>query len=628
MASDSPPLPPLGCDLKQLRKELADFQTSICKEVRQMFDRHEATMGQVSKRMSAHHTPAKPHKASLSSISGTADSAAPILLGHSDQVHVIEIMGGDPSPPGSMLEDEGEKRCHQYVNEHSLQLEKNVLDAQQACPSEPGTPGNGSKHDVDKAKDEAELECFAEVVHEKHHPQAHGVFGNLGTMDHYDLIEPVYHVTDFYKTEGFAQKIARSSNFENITLGVISANAIYLGIDTDRNKESFILDSHWAFQFCDHLFCTFFVAELVTRFAAFKWKRNCMRDGWFRFDTFLVALMVLETWVFPVVFSIIGGSVSLPTAPLRLLRLMRLSRLVRLIKNLPELLTMFKGMFVASRAVGASMLMVLLLLYVFGIIVHMGLSSEEGLEDMFGSLPRCMWTLLIKGTFMDDVGATLTDILDRGQVNTYLSTFIFLLFILLSATTVMNMLIGVLCEVVSKVAQSEQDEAAITAMKETILVELLQFDDDGNGMISKAELEKVMSSRQAIRTLRSIEVDTDCLETLKQMLFWNRPDDAEVHIERIMELLLNYRGSLHVTVKHLVDAQAFTRAFVTHQIKVQTEQMEGCLSELNSVTALMRSDSMDNLASGLRYATWPAEPPLMDDDVQLPGGIKDEDEAV
>jgi len=334
----------------------------------------------------------------------------------------------------------------------------------------------------------------------------------------------------------------------------------------------------------------------------------------------------METWVFPVIFSIIGGSLTLPTAPLRLLRLMRLSRLVRLIKNLPELLTMFKGMFVASRAVGASMLMVLLLLYVFGIIIHMGLSSEEGLEDLFGSLPRCMWTLLIQGTFMDDVGATLTDLLDRGKLNTVLSTCVFLLFILLSATTVMNMLIGVLCEVVSKVAQSEQDEAAITAMKETILVELKTFDDDGNCMISKAELEQVMSSPRAISVLRSIEVDTDCLETLKQMLFWNRPDGAEVHIERIMELLLNYRGNLHTTVKHLVDAQAFTRAYLGHQIKTQSEQLEGCLNELHRVTRLVGSDSRGSLDTGLRYATWPTDPPLMDAHMQLPGGIKDGDE--
>jgi len=230
------------------------------------------------------------------------------------------------------------------------------------------------ENDCAEEEDNEENEWFGEMSGSS---KVHGVFGHLGTMDHYDLVEPLYHVTQFYKTEGYAQQWARSVPFENVTLAVISANAIYLGIDTDNNTEGYILDADWGFQVCDHFFCLFFVAELAIRFAAFKLKRNCFRDHWFKFDSGLVILMVAETWVMPVVFSIVGGSVSLPTGPLRLLRLLRLSRLVRLVRTLPELLTMFKGMFVASRAVGCSMLMVLLLLYVFGIFYTWGSQKRK-----------------------------------------------------------------------------------------------------------------------------------------------------------------------------------------------------------------------------------------------------------
>jgi hypothetical protein len=39
-----------------------------------------------------------------------------------------------------------------------------------------------------------------------------------------------YHVYDMYKTEGIAQRIARSENFGNATLLVICLNAIYMGV--------------------------------------------------------------------------------------------------------------------------------------------------------------------------------------------------------------------------------------------------------------------------------------------------------------------------------------------------------------------------------------------------------------
>jgi len=241
---------------------------------------------------------------------------------------------------------------------------------------------------------------------------------------------------------------------------------------------------------------------------------------------------------------------------------------------------MFKGMFVASRAVGSSLLMVLLFIYVFGIVVHMGLGKEEDLKHKFGTLPRCMWTLLMDGTFMDSTGDVLTTLIDMKKSNTVLSAIVFLIFILLSAMTVMNMLIGVLCEVVSAVAQGERDEAAINLMKETILVELKQFDDDGNGMISKSELAHVMKNKEALGVLRSIEVGKECLEELQQMLFYDKPDDAAVPIDRIMELLLMYRGNLNTTVKHLVEAQAFNRCCLSHQMRAHDERLHRCLREM------------------------------------------------
>merc|ERR1719160_85468 len=117
----------------------------------------------------------------------------------------------------------------------------------------------------------------------------------------------------------------------------------------------------------------------------------------------------------------------------------------------------------------------------------------------------------------------------------------------------MNMLIGVLCEVVSQVAQSEKDDAAIILVKNSILKNLKKF-DNGDGMISSQELMHVMKDPQSKAVLRGLNVDRLFLLELQSMLF-PRPD-SQVSIKGIMELMLMCRGDLPVTVQHIASAQA------------------------------------------------------------------------
>merc|ERR1719265_578007 len=100
------------------------------------------------------------------------------------------------------------------------------------------------------------------------------------------------------------------------------------------------MDSGTFFQFMEHAFCTYFTFEWVMRFLSFKVKRNGFKDGWFVFDSLLVFMMVMETWVLLVVMTASGSSGGSPlggnTSILRLFRLLRLSRLVRMLRSLPE----------------------------------------------------------------------------------------------------------------------------------------------------------------------------------------------------------------------------------------------------------------------------------------------------
>jgi Ca2+-binding EF-hand superfamily protein len=84
------------------------------------------------------------------------------------------------------------------------------------------------------------------------------------------LDEEIYDVTKFYKEEGLCQLIAQHEGFQNLTLGVIVLNALYIGIDVQHNLADNLFDAHWFFILSEFLFLVFFLFEICVRFGAFR----------------------------------------------------------------------------------------------------------------------------------------------------------------------------------------------------------------------------------------------------------------------------------------------------------------------------------------------------------------------
>merc|ERR1719335_1810609 len=80
--------------------------------------------------------------------------------------------------------------------------------------------------------------------------------------------------------------------------------------------------------------------------------------------------MVVETWVMPLAFAG-AGSTGIPTGLVKMLRLRRLARMARLMRAFPELVAMIKGVKVAARAVASALIMDIMLIYIFGVVIHL-----------------------------------------------------------------------------------------------------------------------------------------------------------------------------------------------------------------------------------------------------------------
>jgi len=160
----------------------------------------------------------------------------------------------------------------------------------------------------------------------------------------------------------------------------------------------------------------------------------------------------------------------------------------------------------------------------------------------------------------------------------------------------MNMLIGVLCEVVSAVAATEKEELTVAFVKEKLL-EVMQtsgLDEDGDNEISKSEFVKILEIPDACRCLQEVGVDVVGLVDLTDFLFEGDDEDEEgggceqnLTFEKFMEVVLQLRGSNNATVKDIVDL----RKSIRKETKSLEEKLERALAtgSLRKTTMVRRS---------------------------------------
>eukprot|EP00927_Polykrikos_kofoidii_P070952 TRINITY_DN6730_c1_g1_i1.p1 TRINITY_DN6730_c1_g1~~TRINITY_DN6730_c1_g1_i1.p1 ORF type:complete len:725 (+),score=94.63 TRINITY_DN6730_c1_g1_i1:139-2175(+) len=392
------------------------------------------------------------------------------------------------------------------------------------------------------------------------------VFANAASMKEKvraALNEDAYNVMNKYYKEGFFQAIARSSKFEHVTLAVIAINALWIAVDTDFNNSQDLLNADPLFVVADNLFCTYFTVEIFIRFCAFERKFDALLDGWFCFDSVLVCTMILETWMMTAIMFLIEdptkraadttasgfGNTSIVKI-VRLARLTRMARLVRLLRAVPELIILIKGILVASRSVLFTLVLLLSIIYVFAIVfrqvVLQFLSPEDGAyvrDTYFSSVPLAMFSLLIHAVIPD----VAEIVIDCSRASVVLGIIV-LSFVLLASLTVMNMLVGVLCEVVSVVSSVEKEELTVSYVKSQLMQMIAHVAKDGQ--ITQIEFDEMLMRPKAAKAMAEIGVDVVGLVDLSDFIF---SDATELSFTDLIELVLQLRGSNSSTVKDLVD---------------------------------------------------------------------------
>lgn len=392
--------------------------------------------------------------------------------------------------------------------------------------------------------------------------------------------------------------------FENTTMGVIVLNAIWIGVDTEWNHDNLIKDDKKPLEpystVVENLFCTYFTVELTIRFLSYRRKRHCLTDGWFVFDGTLVVCMVLETWIMPLVGLIAGGDSNSglkALGPMRLLRLLRLARMGKIMRFFPEMLKLVKGMIMAFRSVFWILLFLIIIIYVTSIIFTGALSTdpappdctEEQLEawgedyegpyncfpngafsdafdtdmelwvevdpikrrawmskTLFATMGDSFMSLTTRGVLGDNLAETFDVILEEwifyGEIRGLILVWVFIIFLLITFATLLNMLIGVVCDIISDAAKEEEDAQTVNMLKYVIEDAFAQIDCNEDGLVCKEEWGEIKNNPMVRKSLESIGIEEDRMEErlgqMGEMIFTEKPYEAftsEMSQEQLMK---------------------------------------------------------------------------------------------
>jgi len=272
----------------------------------------------------------------------------------------------------------------------------------------------------------------------------------------------------------------------------------------------------------------------------------------FVFDFTLVLLMVWETWVMVILHVYFNFNPSSSESQdwqsssvlrvFRLLRLTRLARISRIMRSWPELIITIKGLGTAIQSVMATLCLLFLVIYVYAVMLTELLANSD--IGNFNTVPEAMHFLLTQVVCGFDA-SFVNQMLAAGWVY-YL---LWLLYLFLTSLTIMNLLIGVLVDVVSSVATEEKEKFAIMEFREHVK------DMIPSGSCDQQEFNAFLRTPEMVKELKNLGVDTVAFEDFTGFIYEFVTEDLS--LEDILSLVFQFRGSKTTTVKDIVDLRKF-----------------------------------------------------------------------
>jgi voltage-gated sodium channel len=238
------------------------------------------------------------------------------------------------------------------------------------------------------------------------------------------------------------ERIRANKWFEAFVISVIVISALLVGAKTyelPAGMSSVTL-------FLDWFISAFFLTEITIRFLAEKRKRYFFKSFWNWFDTLIV------------VISLIPAD---DTELALIARLVRVFRVLRMISIIPELRILLVSLVKALPQLAYVMLLMFIIFYIYAAV---GSTLFETINPvLWGDITISMLTLFRIMTFED-----WTDVMYETQEVYSLSWIFYLTFIFFTAFAFLNMVIGIVVNVMERENEKARAEKEAALLEEQI----------------------------------------------------------------------------------------------------------------------------------------------------------------
>ena len=236
----------------------------------------------------------------------------------------------------------------------------------------------------------------------------------------------------FHEIEAQFERIRSNKVFESFIIFIIVFSALVIGVKTYDIPESVTK----AVVVLDWLITIIFLIEITIRFLGEKHKSRFFRSGWNIFDTTIVVVSLVP--IEDSEMAIIG-------------RLIRIFRVLRMVSIIPELRILLTSLIKALPQLGYVMLLMFIIFYIYGAVgaTFFGAINSE----LWGDIAISMLTLFRVMTFED-----WTDVMYETMEVYGLSWIYFLSFIFFTAFAFLNMVIGIVVNVMEQEHQAAVED--------------------------------------------------------------------------------------------------------------------------------------------------------------------------
>jgi hypothetical protein len=176
---------------------------------------------------------------------------------------------------------------------------------------------------------------------------------------------------------------------------------------------------------------------------------------------------------------------------------------------------------------------------------------------------------------------------------------IYLAFLLVAVLTLMNMLIGILCDVVSEAAEDSKEELLMKEVKSEVTRLANELDMDGDGGISKDEFDLIVKDTKMCQSFCALGVDVVGIANFGKFIYNQADGDEDMTMSYgdFGNLVCQFRGKKLASVQDVMDM----RRYVTMELKNLREDIKlGLQDDATDTNASPQGPPSMNLGFGGR----------------------------